>query len=182
MLTLAAFVNHLNLIAWNPFLPSIAEAHGVAVALLGQVPALMLLLSASLGLVIGPLADRYGYRRSLLNCLLAVVASSLATALATTLPVLILAGVVGAIGRAGIMPVAQAVAATFFVDDTGRRRAISRIQSGGPLAATLGVPLLTTIAVAVQWRGTFIVLAGLAFATALILQSILVSAGEKIPQ
>src|SRR5260370_22557772 len=64
MLSLAAFVNHLNLIAWNPFLPSIAEAHGVTVALLGQVPALMLLLSASLGLVIGPLADRYGYRRA----------------------------------------------------------------------------------------------------------------------
>jgi predicted MFS family arabinose efflux permease len=173
MLTLAAFVNHLNLIAWNPFLPSIAEAHGVTVALLGQVPALMLLLSAFLGLVIGPLADRYGYPRALLSCLLAVVASSLATGLATTLPVLVLAGVVGAVGRAGIMPVAQAVAATFFVDDMGRRRAISRIQNGGPLAATLGVPLLTTIAMAVQWRGAFIVLAGLAFATALILQSIL---------
>src|SRR5260370_23920054 len=102
-----------------------------------------------------------------------VALSSLATGLAMTLPVLVLAGVVGAVGRAGIMPVAQAVAATFFVDDTGRHRAVSRIQNGGPLAATLGVPLLTTIAVAVQWRGAFIVLAGLAFATALILQSIL---------
>ena len=90
-----------------------------------------------------------------------------------TLPVLVLSGVIGAVGRAGIMPVAQAVAAAFFVDDMGRRRAISRIHNGGPLAATLGVPLLTTIAVAVQWRGAFIVLAGLAFATALILQSIL---------
>jgi len=30
--------------------------------MLGQIPALMLLLSAFLGLVIGPLADRYGYR------------------------------------------------------------------------------------------------------------------------
>jgi predicted MFS family arabinose efflux permease len=172
MLTLAAFVNHLNLIAWNPFLPSIAEAHGVTVALLGQVPALMLLLSASLGLVIGPLADRYGYRRTLFSCLLAVVASSLATGLATTLPVLVLAGVVGAVGRAGIMPVAQAVAATFFVDDTGRRRAISRIQSGGPLAATLGVPLLTTIAIVLQWRGAFLVLSGLALATAFTLARI----------
>jgi predicted MFS family arabinose efflux permease len=173
MLTLAAFVNHLNLIAWNPFLPSIAEAQGVTVALLGQVPALMLLLSAFVGLVIGPLADRAGYRRALLVCVLAVAASSLMTGLAVTLPILVLAGLVGAVGRAGIMPVAQAVAATFFVDDTGRRRAISRIQNGGPLAATLGVPLLTTIAVAVQWRGAFIVLAGLAFATALILQRIL---------
>jgi hypothetical protein len=41
-LTLATFVNHLNVIAWNPFLPFMAAALGVAVALLGQVPAFMM--------------------------------------------------------------------------------------------------------------------------------------------
>lgn len=35
MLTLATFVNHLNVIAWNPFLPFMAAELGVAVALLG---------------------------------------------------------------------------------------------------------------------------------------------------
>ena len=60
ILTLATFVNHLNVVAWNPFLPFIAEAHGVTVALLGQVPAFMMLLSTFLGMVIGPIADRYG--------------------------------------------------------------------------------------------------------------------------
>jgi MFS transporter, DHA1 family, multidrug resistance protein len=90
-LALATFVNHLNVIAWIPFLPFIAEAHGISVSLLGQIPALMLLLSAFLGLVIGPLADRSGYRRTLFVCLLAVVASSLSTGLAVTLSVLFLA-------------------------------------------------------------------------------------------
>ena len=33
-LTLATFLNHLNVIAWNPFLPFIAEAHAVTIALL----------------------------------------------------------------------------------------------------------------------------------------------------
>jgi MFS transporter, DHA1 family, inner membrane transport protein len=168
-LAFATFVNHLNVIAWNPFLPSIAEAHGVPVSLLGQVPALMLLLSAFLGLAVGPLADRYGYRRTLLVCLLAVFASSLATGLAVSVPVLVVAGLVGAIGRAGIMPVSQAIAATIFVGDIDRRRVISRIQSGGPLAATLGIPLLTTIAMAILWRGAFIALSGLALGTAFIL-------------
>ena len=112
MLTLAMFVNHLNVIAWNPFLPFIATELGVAVALLGQVPALMMLLATSLGLLIGPLADHYGYRRTLLVCLLAVVTSSLATGLATTLPLLVLAALVGAVGRAAIMPVAQAIVAS----------------------------------------------------------------------
>src|ERR1700752_3673900 len=128
-LALSTFVNHLNVIAWIPFLPFIAEAHGVSVSLLGQIPALMLLLSALLGLVIGPVADRSGYRRTLLLCLLAVVASSLSTGLAATLSLLILAALFGAIGRAAVMPVAQATAATLFAEDTERRRAISRIQS-----------------------------------------------------
>jgi hypothetical protein len=52
-LTLATFVNHLNVIAWNPFLPFIAAELGVTAALLGQVLALMTLLATSLGLVIG---------------------------------------------------------------------------------------------------------------------------------
>jgi DHA1 family inner membrane transport protein len=172
-LALATFVNHLNVIAWIPFLPFIAEAHGVSVSLLGQIPALMLLLSALLGMVIGPVADRSGYRRTLLLCLLAVVASSLSTGLAGTLSVLILAALFGAIGRAAVMPVAQATAANLFAENTERRRAISRIQSGAPLAATLGIPLLTTIAIALQWRGAFIILSSLALAVAFILQRIL---------
>src|SRR3989442_4193315 len=98
MLTLATFVNHLNVIAWNPFLPFIAAELGVPVALLGQVPALMMLLATSLGLVIGPLGDHYGYRRTLLLCLLAVVTSSLVTGLAATLRLLILAALVVAVG------------------------------------------------------------------------------------
>ena len=164
-LTLATFVNHLNVIAWNPFLPFIAAEFGVTVALLGQVPALMMLLATSLGPVIGPLADHYGYRRTLLICLLAVVTSSLATGLAATLPLLVLAALVGAVGRAAIMPVAQAIVTSAFVDDTARRRAVSRTQSGGALAATVGIPLLTASAAVLQWRGAFVVLSGLALAT-----------------
>jgi predicted MFS family arabinose efflux permease len=176
-LTLATFVNHLNVIAWNPFLPSIAAELGVGVALLGQVPALMMLLATSLGLVIGPLADSYGYRRTLCMCLLAVVTSSLATGLAATLPLLVLAALVGAVGRAAIMPVAQAVVASTFSDEAVRRRAVSRTQSGGPLAATVGIPVLTASAAVLQWRGAFVVLSGLALVTALLLWRML-SRGE----
>jgi DHA1 family inner membrane transport protein len=173
VLTVAAFVNHLNVIAWNPFLPFIAEAHWVGVALLGQLPALMLVLSALLGLVIGPLADSYGYRPAMVVCLLAVAISSLATGLSTELPLLVLAALLGAVGRAAIMPVAQAVAAAVHIDDATRRRAVSRIQNGGPLAATFGIPLLTLVAGAVQWRGAFIVVSVLALLVALILLRIM---------
>jgi DHA1 family inner membrane transport protein len=168
-LAVAAFVNHLNVIAWNPFLPFIAEAHGVSVAMLGQLPALLLVLSALLGLVLGPLADSYGYRPTMVVCLLAVAMSSLATGLSTMFPLLVVAALLGAVGRAAIMPVAQAVAAAIFLDDSARRRMVSRIQNGGPLAATFGIPLLTLIAGAVQWRGAFVLVSGLALIIALIL-------------
>jgi predicted MFS family arabinose efflux permease len=172
-LTVAAFVNHLNLIAWNPFLPFIAEAYGIGVPILGQLPALLLVVSGLLGLVIGPLADSYGYRPTMVLCLLAVAMSSLATGLSTILPLLVLAALLGAVGRAAIMPVAQAVAAAVFLDDSARRRAVSRIQNGGPLAATFGIPLLTLIAGVVQWRGAFLVVSGLALTVALILLRIM---------
>src|SRR5260370_38365540 len=77
MLALSTFVNHLNVVAWIPFLPFIAKAQRVSVSLLGQIPASMLLLSALLGLGIGPLADIYGYPRTMLVCLVAVCATRL---------------------------------------------------------------------------------------------------------
>src|SRR5215831_3775237 len=168
-LTVASFVNHLNVIAWNPFLPFIAEAHGIGIVILGQLPAFLLVLSAVLGLVIGPIADSYGYRPTMVLSLLAVAASSLATGLSNMLPLLVLAALLGAVGRAAIMPVAQAVAAAVFLDDPARRRAVSRIQNGGPLAATFGIPLLTLIAGVVQWRGAFVLVSGLAVTVGLIL-------------
>jgi predicted MFS family arabinose efflux permease len=184
-LALSTFVNHLNVIAWIPFLPFIAQAQSVSVSLLGQIPASMLLLSALLGLVIGPLADRYGYRRTLLVCLVAVAASSLTTGSSTTIITLFLAALLGALGRAAVMPVAQATATASFVEVARRRRAISRIQSGPPLAATLGIPLLTTLAIVLSWRGAFLVISALAVGTALTARYVVgadetVSAGREV--
>src|SRR5215470_14730549 len=184
-LALSTFVNHLNVVAWIPFLPFVAKAQSVSVSLLGQVPASMLLSSALLGLVIGPLADRYGYRRTLLVCLVAVAASSLTTGLSTTILALFLAALLGAMGRAAVIPVAQAKATASFVEVTMRRRAISRIQSGAPLAATLGIPLLTTIAIVLSWRGAFLVISALAVGTALTARYVVcpdetVSAGREV--
>src|SRR5207244_13002664 len=61
-----SFVALLNTFALSPFLPAIAAEFGAPVALLGQVPALMMLTAAGLGLAIGPIADRVGHRRVLL--------------------------------------------------------------------------------------------------------------------
>src|SRR5829696_2462596 len=89
-LTLATFVTMTSAFGLGPFLPVIAREFGLPVALLGQVPAGMLLLAAVLGLVIGPLADHFGYRRVLVTGLLTIVASALATGFAPDFPLLLL--------------------------------------------------------------------------------------------
>ena len=172
-LTLAVFVNFLGALALGPFLPVVASELGVSVSLLGQVPALMMLLAALLGLVIGPLADRFGYRRTLLFGLLAVLVSNLATGLAPSFLILLLAALVGAIGRAAVLPVAQAIVGTRFADDAARRAALSQLQSGQSGAAILGIPMLTTIAALLQWRAAFFALAALALLMSLALARLL---------
>ena len=49
-LALAAFVNMTGALALGPFLPVIAAELGTGVAVLGQVPALAMVLAAALGM------------------------------------------------------------------------------------------------------------------------------------
>ena len=145
-LTLATFVTMTSGLGLGPFLPVIAQELDTPVALLGQVPAAMLLLAAVLGLVIGPIADFYGYRRVLVVGLLTVVASALATGFAPSYSLLLLAALVGAGGRAAVLPVAQAFVARRFQENDARRRALSWLNMGVSSALILGLPILTTVA------------------------------------
>ena len=135
VLALTSFVSFLGHLTLGPFLPVMAEAMGVSVALLGQVPALATLVAALLGLVIGPLADHGGLRRTLLLGMLAVSAGALGIGLAPAYLALLLAALVGAAGRAAVQPVALAI------------------------AGILGIPVLTAIGAALSWRAAFAALA-----------------------
>ncbi len=169
LLTLAVFVNFLAPLALGAFLPVVAAELGVSVALLGQVPALMMLLAALLGLAVGPLADRFGHRRTLLIGLLAVLVSSLGTGIAPSFVILILVSLVGAVGRAAVLPVGQAILGTRFSDEDARRAALSKIQTGQSGASVLGIPLLTTIAALLNWRAAFFTLAAVSLVAVLAL-------------
>src|SRR5215217_1656766 len=60
LLCLSAFLAALNYFAPTPFYPQMARDLQTTVPLLGQVVTLMALISAGLGLLAGPMADRYG--------------------------------------------------------------------------------------------------------------------------
>ena len=157
-LGLAGFLAILSQSALGPFLPLIADALETSVSLVGQVPAASMLLASFLGLVIGPLADQYGQRRALMVGLVAIAITAAGTSLATTYLALMLVTLVGAVGRATVLPVTLGLAGSRFVGEA-RRRAISWTTAGVSAAPLVGIPLLTTVAELADWRAAFVTLA-----------------------
>jgi predicted MFS family arabinose efflux permease len=156
----SSFLSLLIGLALGPFLPEIARDLGVSVALLGQVPTVTAAGAAALGLLVGPLADHYGLRRALIVGLGAGAVLAIGTSLATSVLVMLVAGVFGAVARAVVSPVAIALSGVHFQGDW-LRRAVSIQLSATSGAAVLGVPLLTSAAYFVGWRGAYLTLAAL---------------------
>src|SRR5687767_4692824 len=157
-LTAAVFSSSTFWLSLGPFLPVLAREFDTSVALLGQIPALLTLLAALIAAVVGPLTGRLGYRATLLVGLFGILLASLATGLAPAAPLLLLAALFGALGRAAVLPIAQAAAACNFTEQA-RWRAISRASAGISAAAILGVPLMTSAAALFHWRVVFLSLA-----------------------
>jgi predicted MFS family arabinose efflux permease len=171
-LTAAVFTNSTFWLSLGPFLPILAEDLNTSIGLLGQVPALLTLLAAAIGTVVGPLTERVGIRLVLLLGLLGVVLASLLIAIAPVYLLLLLAAVSGALSRAAVLPIAQAAAASF-LGEQARWPAIARVTSGVSAAAIGGVPLMTSVASVLPWRLAFLGLAGFAGAMGLALWVVL---------
>ena len=97
-LCVASFLAALNFYAATPFFPRISRDLETTVPLLGQVATLLILVGAGLGLVVGPLSDRYAYRWPLVIGLLAIAVNLLGTGLAPSYPFLLMVGLVGGLG------------------------------------------------------------------------------------
>jgi MFS transporter, DHA1 family, inner membrane transport protein len=151
LLCLSAFLAALNYFAPAPFYPQMAHDLQTTVPLLGQVVTLMALISAGLGLLAGPLADRYGYRWPLVFGLLAIAVGLLGTGLAPTYPVLLGLGVVMGFGDALAYSLPFAIAATYF-NGIAQRRAIAWTIGALSTAPIVGVPLLTAVGGLTSWR------------------------------
>jgi predicted MFS family arabinose efflux permease len=179
VLTLGVTIAILSARALSIFLPVMAADLHTSVAVMGQIPALMLLLAGVLALVAGPLADRYGLRLTLVLGLLSVFVSTVATGLSPNLPILLAVTLVGAIARAAVLPAAQAVAVVTFGDEDARRRAIGWITSGLSAAGLIGIPIMTSLAGITSWRVSFFAMGVVALVAAVLLQRTL---GEDAPR
>jgi predicted MFS family arabinose efflux permease len=157
-LVAVTFLSLLHYLAFSPLLPTIAADLHLEIGQLGQIPAAIGLGASLIGLIAGPLADRYGKRRTLLSGVLALVAASAGLALVPGLAALALVVILAAVGRATVYPLALAIASGEYEGDA-QRRAMSRITLGLGAAPILGVPLVTTVAAALDWRAAWLTLA-----------------------
>jgi DHA1 family inner membrane transport protein len=135
----------------TPFYPDVSSDLDVSVSVLGQIVTFMVLLSGVLGLVLGPLVDRYGFRRPLLVGISCVAANLIGAGLAPAFPVLLGLSLVGGLGDALVFGVPFAVAGTIFAEGE-RKRAFSWLTGAMSLGVIVGVPLLTFIGSASSWR------------------------------
>jgi predicted MFS family arabinose efflux permease len=150
------FVASLMFLAPTPFFPQMSLDLRVSVPLLGQVMTAMLLISAVLGVVIGPLADRSGCRPVILTGLVAAAVTLLTFGLAPTFLVLMLASLSGGLADAAGLGPSLALAGTSFTGAAGRR-AVSWVNGAQALAAIIGVPVLAAVGAAAGWRVAFLV-------------------------
>lgn len=170
-LVAATFMSLVHFVAFSPLLPVMAADLDVSIGALGQIPAAIGLGAGLLGLLVGPLADRYGHRRAVVAGLLALVVSSAVVACAPGLVLLPIAALLGAAGRATVYPVALAIAGARF-DGDARRVAISRLTTSLSIAPILGIPALTAIAGGFGWRGAFVAAAAVTMILALVVNAV----------
>lgn len=150
----ACFLWMLNFLALTPFFPFVAKDLNTSVALLGQVTGLLALVSIPVGMITGPLADRYGHRKVLLAGMSTLGIGSLITAIAPSYGVLMLMAPFGAVSQAIIRPLAVAIAGTHLAGDN-RRGAVGLATIGMSIGTMAGIPMLTTIAYFGGWRASF---------------------------
>lgn len=166
-LCLGSFITTLNFAAPAPFLPAMSDDLGVSVGLLGQITATMMILSAALALVVGPLADHFGARPFILFGLAATAVSLFDYGLAPVFAVLLIASVAGGIAEATVPGLSLTVAGTRFTGPASRK-AVGWTIGALASAPIIGVPVLTTIGDMAGWRVAFLAAGGAAVVVAIL--------------
>jgi predicted MFS family arabinose efflux permease len=177
VLASATFIAMLQAMALSPLLPVVSSDIGTSVSLLGQIPAITMLAAGLLGVVAGPLADRFGHHRALLVSLVAIVVSSIGMAVAPGYLLLLIAALVGSAGRAIVQPVAVVIVGDRY-EGARQRRAVSWVMAGVTGAVIAGIPALTTSADLFGWRAALL---GLAVVTAALIPLVWRGVGRVSP-
>jgi DHA1 family inner membrane transport protein len=162
-LATAAMLGILGAVAINPFIPDIADDLDASVPVLGQIETIGTLLAAPFGLLVAPLAARFGHRRLIIIGLVATAVAGLLSAVAPVFAMLLAAQLLALLGVAILALLPLALVASLCVGDA-QRRSMSWVIGGLSVAGIVGIPLLTLVGQLASWRVAFLVQGGLAAA------------------
>jgi benzoate transport len=134
--------------------PAIARAWGVAPEALGWLYSSGLVGMMLGSLVLAPLADRIGRRPIIVLCLVVVGAGMAASALAGTVAQLATTRVLTGVGIGGALASLNTIVAEY-ASVRWRSFAVSLLQTGYPIGATIGGGLAAGLLEASGWRAVF---------------------------
>lgn len=152
---LSLFLVGLDITALNIALPSIQEDLDTGISGLQWVVGGYTVVLASLLLLAGSLADRFGRRRTFVAGLATFTAASVACSLAPTIEVLVAARVVQAVGGSMMNPVAMAIITNVFTAPRERAQAIGVWGATFGLSMALGPVVGGALVSAADWRAVF---------------------------
>src|SRR5215472_2569351 len=162
-LTMTSSLGMVASTIYVPSIPAIAEAFATSIARVQFSFVGYLLAFAASMLVLGPLSDRYGRRRTILFGLGLSAVGSVACALSPTFDFLIAARVVQGIGACAGLVVGRAV-----TREVWGRKAAAQVIAGRAIAATLMQAFAPVLGGFLQgwfgWRCNFLVIAAMACA------------------
>ena len=160
-LTMTSSLGMVASTIYVPSIPAIAAVFGTSIARVQLTFVGYLLAFAASMLVLGPLSDRYGRRRTILCGLTLSAISSVACAVSPTIDFLIAARVVQGIGACAGLVVGRAITREIW-----GREAAARVIAGRAIAATMMQAFAPVLGGFVQgwfgWRCNFVVIAGIA--------------------
>ncbi len=135
--------------------PSIAAEWSLGPQSVGILLSSGLFGMAAGSLFIAPLADRFGRRSNILACLAIISAGMFASAFTNSVFELATARVVTGLGIGGILASLTTITAEY---SSSKRQgfAISMVQSGYPVGATIGGTIAAFLIVAFGWRSVYL--------------------------
>jgi predicted MFS family arabinose efflux permease len=167
LLNLSTFLIMTVVVLVSALLVEIADEFHTTVAIAGQLITITAIVWGLSAPAIGPLSDHLGRKRVLLIGLTVAGFSILGYSLAWSYPVLIVLSIFAGLGGAMTGPVILAFVGDYFPPKI-LGRMIALVGAGVPIAHLLGAPGGTLIAGSAGWRTSFLVLAILLLALALL--------------
>ncbi len=170
VLTITAFVVFASALfarSVDPIVPQIADSLGTDAATAALLSTVYALPFAIVQPMLGALADMFNKARLMLICLAIVAAATIAGALVTSFPLMMVTRVIAGAGAGGLVPIAFAILGDL-VPVSGRQVAMGRLLFAIMTGNLLGATVAGVIGDLFGWRAVFSVMAVAGFAILLV--------------